>query len=172
MLPAMAAVRLTAALLVVIATAVTGQNTSTTQVVITVVDPTGAVIPGAHIGIIPLPASVRSDGDWLDYARTGAKEASTKTDRSGEATISLAKGSYAITITSPGFERHAERIDLADESGRSLRETLLIDSRPTGPVVTPQFVIPLEPTSLDALIPLDPLQTITFTHRVRRRWFF
>ena len=102
MLPGMAAVRLAAVLPLVLAAALTAQNTSRSQVVVTVIDQYGAVIAVAHVGIIQLPTVIPNGGDWLHA--------------SGEATVGLPKGSYAITIFAPGFKRYVERIEIRDES--------------------------------------------------------
>ena len=172
MLPGMAAVRLAAVLPLVLAAALTAQNTSRSQVVVTVIDQYGAVIAVAHVGIIQLPTVIPNGGDWLHYALTAPEQASTEIDASGEATVGLPKGSYAITIFAPGFKRYVERIEIRDESSQSLRATLAIDPVPfgPGPVAGDLLVIPLEPTSLNVLIPLEPLQTVTFPRRARRRW--
>jgi hypothetical protein len=167
----MAAARLAAALLVALATALTAQNTSTNQVVITVIDTSGALIPGAHVGIVRLPDVIPNDGDWLHYASTAPEQATTQTDGHGETTVGLAPGIYAISIAAPGFKRYFKRIEIRDESNQSLRATLAIDSRPIGPVVTmePAVTLELEPTSLNVFIPLEPLLTVTSVHRARRR---
>jgi hypothetical protein len=112
----MAAVRLAAVLPLVLAAALTAQNTSRSQVVVTVIDQYGAVIAVAHVGIIQLPTVIPNGGDWLHYALTAPEQASTEIDASGEATVGLPKGSYAITIFAPGFKRYVERIEIRDES--------------------------------------------------------
>lgn len=169
----MAAVRSFAAvLLIVLASILTAQNASTGQVVITVVDPPGAPIPEAHIGIIWLPVAALNDGDWLNYALHATEQASTRSNASGEATIHLAKGDYAIAIAANGFKRYFQRIEIRDESSQAIRATLPIATY-SGPVeVMPMPIeIPVEPVYLNIFIPLEPLQTITVTGaRARRRW--
>lgn len=165
----MAAARLAASLLVFLTTALTAQNTSTSQVVITVIDQSGAVIPGAHIGIVALPEVVPGDGDWRHYAWSAPEQTSTETNASGEAAVGLARGSYAAVITVPGFKRGYEKIEGGDAS-QFLRATLVVaptedpisikDERPE---------VPLEPTFLNIFIPLVPLQTVAPTRRLRRR---
>ena len=168
-LPAMAAVRLAAVLPFVLAVALTAQNTSTSQVDVTVVDPTGAAIHGAHIGIIHLPTVYI--GDWLQYAHATPEETSVQTDLNGEATVGLAKGSYAIVVAANGFQPYAERLEVVDQASQSLRATLAGEYFGSGsPVVTREPEIPLEPTPLDVFVPLEPLQSVTFARRFRRRW--
>jgi hypothetical protein len=172
-LQCMAAVRsLAAVLLVVLASTLTAQNASTGQVVVSVIDQSGAVIPGAHIGIIRLPSVVPNDGDWLHYALHASEQASAHTDAYGGATVGLAKGIYAITIAANGFQRHLDRIEIRNEPSQALRATLLLADCTNCVEVTPGITIPLEyASSLNIFIPLEPLQTITVTNaRVRRRW--
>src|ERR1700726_253789 len=79
MLPAIVAVRFAAVLLGVLATALCAQNTSTGQVVITVVDQSGAVIPGASIRMIQLPVAnppIPNNFDWVHYAFHGSGQIS------------------------------------------------------------------------------------------------
>jgi hypothetical protein len=168
----MAAVRsLAAVLLVVFASTLTAQNTSTGQVVVSVIDQSGAAIPGAHVGIIRLPSVVPNDGDWLQYALHASEQTSAQTDAYGGATVGLAKGFYAITIAASGFKRHSERIEIRDEPSQALRATLLLGSCTNCVEVRPGIPIPLEHASLNIFIPLEPLQTITVTNsQVRRRW--
>lgn len=155
----MAAARLAAVVLVFVASALTAQDTSRGSVVITVVDQSGAIISGAHVGIIQLP-SVKQD-DWLNYALHAAEETSAHTDADGKATVVLAKGSYAIAITQRGFKHYFERIEIRDESSQFLRATLVVGHLMCGVCVRPSPEIPLERTSLNILIPFEPLQTIT-----------
>jgi hypothetical protein len=66
----MAPTGLAVVLFVVLAASLTAHDATTGQVVITVIDPSGAVISGARIGIIQLPSDLPDDGDWLHYALT------------------------------------------------------------------------------------------------------
>jgi hypothetical protein len=71
MLRAITAARFAAILLGVLAAALSAQNTPTGQVIITVVDQSGAVIPGASIGMIQLPVAyppIPNNFDWVQYA--------------------------------------------------------------------------------------------------------
>jgi Carboxypeptidase regulatory-like domain len=149
MLPAITAARFAAVLLGVLATALGAQNTSTGQVVTTVVDQSGAVIPGASIGI---------------------SQMSTRANTSGEGTFRLTKGSYAVSIAAEGFARIFERVEIRDESNQSLKATLVLADGGCGVCVVKGIDIPLEHAILIILIPLDSLQTITLhASRVRRR---
>jgi len=176
MFPAISAARLAAVLLVVLATILSAQNASTGQVVIAVVDQSGAAIPGARIGIIQLPIVtppfvVPSDADWLQHALHAPEQVSTRANSIGEATVRLNKGSYALSITAQGFARYLERIDVRDESSQPLRATLVVSPNVRGDCMScagPD--IPLEHPILNFLIPLESLQTITLSAtRVRRR---
>jgi hypothetical protein len=173
MLPAITAARFAAVLLGVLATALSAQNTSTGQVVITVVDQSGAVIPGASIGIIQLPVAnppIPNNFDWVDYALHASEQISTRANTSGEGTFSLAKGSYAVSIAAEGFARFFERVEIRDESNQSLRATLVLADGGCGVCVVKGIDIPLEHAILNTFIPLESLQTITLNAtRVRRR---
>jgi hypothetical protein len=125
----MAAARLAAVLLVILGASLTAQTTSTARVVITVTDQSGAVIRAAHVGIIGLPSVIPNDGDWVHYALHASEQASAHTDANGEATVGLVKGSYVITITALGFSRYFKKIEIRDESNRSLKATLGIFPR-------------------------------------------
>ncbi len=165
------AARLATVLLVVLASALTAQNTPTNQVVIAVVDQTGAVIPGAHIGIVQLPEVIASEGERLRYASTTPEQATADTGPDGRATVDLGKGSYVVTISARGFQRYSEKIKVAGEASQNLRATLVVGYAYSGPVVDTRPVIPTEPTSLTASIPLESLQTTTLkASRIRRRW--
>lgn len=170
----MAAACIAAVLPVVLAATLTAQNASMGRVVVTVVDPTAAVIPGAHIGIIRLPSGAPNDGDWLHYAYHASEQASADTDGSGEATVGLAKGSYAVAVSAKGFNRYLERIEIRDETSQMVRATLRVgDSCPPLPclVEVRENAVPLERDSLLTIfIPLEPLQTMT-PPPVRVRWW-
>ena len=167
----MASARFAAVLLVVLATALSAQPTSTGQVAITVVDPSGAFIPGATVGILPLPVDSLSfkDVGWRDYAVHAPERISTSANASGEATVSLARGSFAISITAPGFVPYVEELEVRDGSNRSLRVTLVVGGACTL-CVTIDEPVPLESSVFNILIPLEPLRTITLKAiRGRRR---
>jgi hypothetical protein len=164
----MAAVSLAAVLPLILAVALAAQNTSTSQIVITVVDQSGAVISGAHIGIVQLPAVIPNDDDWLHYASAAPEQTSTHVDGSGEATADLVKGSYAVKVSAPGFKGSFERIEVGNEPGQSLQ--VILDAAYGDLIITEGPKMLPEPTSLNIFIPLEPLQTISFTRPVRRRW--
>ena len=170
----MAAARIAAVLPLVLAATLAAQNASMGRVVVTVVDPTAAVIPGAHIGIIRLPGGAPNDGDLLHYAYHASEQASADTDGSGEATFGLAKGSYAVAVSAKGFKRYVKRIEIRDGASQIVRATLRVgDSCPPLPclVEASENAIPLERDSfLNAFIPLEPLQTMTPPAARVRRW--
>jgi len=164
----MASVRFFAAIaLIGFASTVTAQN-----IVITVVDQSGAVIPGARIGFVLLPGAALNQSDWPNYALHASEKATAFTDASGKATVDLAKGSYAVSIAAPGFNRYTGRIEVQDGLDQSLRRTLHIAVGICTVCLTPEIPIPLEHAPPpNNFIPLEPLQTITVTPiRVRRRW--
>ena len=173
MLPAITVARFAAVLLGVIAAALTAQNTSTGQVLITVVDQSGAVIQGASIGIIQLPVAnpqIHNNFDWVDYVLHASEQLSARANTSGEGTFSLAKGSYAVSIAAEGFARFFGRVEIRDESNQSLRATLVLVNGGCGVCVKETVPIPLEHAVLNILIPLESLQTITLNAtRDRRR---
>jgi hypothetical protein len=165
------AARFAAVLFIVLATALTAQNASTGKVVITVIDEAGAVIPGAHIGVILLPGAALNDRDWRNHALHAPEQASAHTDASGEATVGLAKGSYAIAIAADGFSSYLEKMEIRDQPSQALRATLRVASCSPCVEVTREITIPLEHASLNIFIPLEPLHTITVANaRARRRW--
>ena len=164
----MTSVRFFAAIaLIGFASTVTAQN-----IVITVVDQSGAVIPVARIGIVLLPGAALNQSDWPNYALHASEKATAFTDASGKAIVDLAKGSYAVSIAAPGFNRYTERIEVQDGLDQSLRRTLHIAVGICTVCLTPEIPIPLEHAPHpNNFIPLEPLQTITVTPiRVRRRW--
>jgi hypothetical protein len=164
MLPAITAARFAAVLIGVLATALSAQNTSTGQVVVTVVDQSGAVIPSASIGIIQLPVAnlpIPNNFDWVHYALHASEQISTHANTSGEGTFSLAKGSYAVSIAAEGFARFFERVEIRDKSNQFLRATLVLADGGCGVCVVKGIDIPLEHAILNILIPLESLQTIT-----------
>jgi hypothetical protein len=173
MLPAITVARFAAVLLGFIATALGAQNTSTGQVVITVVDQSGTVVPSASIGIIQLPVAnpqIPNSFDWVDYALHAPEQLSSRANTSGEGTFSLVKGSYAVSIGAKGFARFFERVEVRDESNQSLRATLVLVNGGCGVCVKEAVPIPLEHAVLNILIPLESLQAITLNAtRVRRR---
>jgi hypothetical protein len=170
-LPSMAAARFAAVLFIVLATALIAQSASTGQVVITVIDRSGAVIPGARIGIIRMPNSTADDAGWPQYALQGAEQVTTLANTYGEATVGLARGSYALSIISNGFKRQIERLEIRGDSQQSLKITLDIDQtiNPRADCMSCIVLIPVEPISLDILIPLERLQTITLRPARARR---
>jgi hypothetical protein len=173
MLRAITAARFAAVLLGILAAALSAQNTSTGQVVITVVDQSGAVIPGASIGMIQLPVAyppIPNNFDWVQYALHASEQTSTHANTSGEGTFSLAKGSYAVSIAAEGFAHFFERVEIQDQSDQSLRVTLNLVNGGCGVCVVKGIDVPLEPAILNILIPLESLQAITLNPtRVRRR---
>jgi hypothetical protein len=163
------AARFAAVFFTVLATTLVAQNALTGHVVIAVIDQAGAVLPGASIEIIQVPDSTAG---WLEYALRGAEQITTRTNALGEASVGLSKGSYAVSITSYGFKRHIERIEIRGDSTQSLRAMLVIDQtiNPRSDCMGCFVLIPMETTSLDVSIPLEPLQTIALpATRVRRR---
>jgi hypothetical protein len=171
--PAITAARFAAVLLGVLATGLGAQNTSTGQIVITVVDQSGAVIPGARIGMTQLPVAnppIPNNFDWVHCALHASEQVSTRANTSGEGTFSLAQGSYAVSIAAEGFARFFGRVEIRDESDQSLRATLVLVNGGCGVCVKEAVPIPLEHAVLNILIPLESLQTITLNAtRVRRR---
>jgi hypothetical protein len=170
----MAAARIVAVLPVVLVATLTAQTALIGRVLVTVVDPTAAVIPGAHIGIIRLPSDAPNDGDLLHYAHHASEQASADTDGSGEANLGLAKGSYAVAVSAKGFNEYVTRIEIRDETSQIVRATLRVgDSCPPLPclVEASENPVPLERDSfLNEFIPLEPLQTMTLPAVRVRRW--
>jgi hypothetical protein len=169
----MAPTGLAVVLFVVLAASLTAHDATTGQVVITVIDPSGAVISGARIGIIQLPSDLPDDGDWLHYALTAPNPVLIPANYE-EATFTLAKGRYAVSITAYGFKLYSQKIEIQDALSQSLRATLALaphngrEDCMTCGGKGPE--IPLEPTSANIFIPLEPLQTMApTTTRVLRR---
>ena len=80
-------------LLVVVSTAVWGQSTSG-AIQGTVVDPTGAFLPGATV-------TARNMG-------TGVTTTATTTSAGVYALPNLAPGSYAVTVVAPGMKKYVQ----------------------------------------------------------------
>jgi len=166
------AVRCVAALyLFVLISILPAQNAKTGQVVITVVDRSGTIIPGAHVGIIGLPSTTSNDGDWQRYALHASEQVSAETDASGKTILRLAKGSYVANIAAVGFNRYLDKIVIRDEQSQTFRAELFVAGT-CSPCLTvaPEIEIPLERVYLPNLvIPLEPLQMVTLPVRFRRR---
>jgi hypothetical protein len=166
----MVAARLSAILLIALAATLSAQTPPTNQVAITITDPTGAVIPGARVSIIQLPDAIPPDNDGRTYAHRESAKVTGFSDSVGEATFSLAPGSYAIAITAPAFKPDERRIDVSDNSHQPSTMTFALQVGISGPVVEVQGPeIPLEAEFPDFSIPLQPLPTIRPTStRVRK----
>lgn len=166
----MAAARFAAVLLFVLSTTLCAQDKPTSQLVVTILDTSGAVVPGARIGIIRLPSTTLGESDWLQSALHLPEQVSTNADSVGEATVSLTNGRYAVIIAASGFKRYLEKLEVGHESNRSIRIVLKIDPENVrGDCMACAHVIPIEPMVLNALIPLEPLQSITLKP-VRKRY--
>jgi len=170
----MAAARLIALLVPLLAAALPAQNPSTSQVEITVVDRSGWHIPDAHIRFIQLQGVIPDGGDWRHYVNQTSAQASAQTDADGKATVALAKQSYEIIICARGFSCDFERMDVGGEPSLSFRATLALAAT-CPPCETPVDFeaspeISVEPTSLNLFMPLEPLQTVKLkAARLRRR---
>ena len=139
----------------------------------------GAMLPcmaaarfaAARIGIIRLPSTTLGDSDLLQSALHSPEQVSTNADGAGEATVSLTNGRYAITVAASGFKRYLEKLEVGHESNRSIRIVLEIGPENVrGDCMSCARVIPIEPMVLNALIPLEPIQSITLKPvRIRYR---
>jgi hypothetical protein len=104
---------------------------------IQVTDITGAVIPGAHVTLISNDATQTNlDGD---------------TDENGRAVLSVNPGGYRLSVSSPGFFKWRQQIDVQDAASRKVEVKLTVGSCPPGPCVTvgpaQQWLNDLMPTS-------------------------
>jgi hypothetical protein len=135
----------------------------------------GERIAGASIEIYSMPSATPDNNEWLDALHKPVR-ASTHADRSGETTIALAIGYYAAYIVAKGFEGRFERIEIRDASTLSLKPALSIDqswSGYSGPVdYYSSSRFPTESYTIDVLLPLEPLQTISVhARKAHRRWW-
>jgi hypothetical protein len=140
----MAAARFAAVLLLVLAATLTAQNTSTGQVVINVVDPIGAVIPGAQVEIDPLSPSFRT----------------VKTDANGQAVIELPIGTHWLSVSASGFQRWKGFAEVQRTDERITAKLRV--AKDDGLVVHygDPVLIPLQRIELRELIPLQPLELL------------
>lgn len=162
MLPCMAAARFAAVLLFVLSTILCAQDRPTSRLVVTILDTSGAVVPGARIGIISLPSITQEESDLLQSALHSPEQVSTNANGAGEAAVDLTNGRYAVIVTASGFERYLEKLAVRDEPNRSVRIVLKINPENVrGDCMACTQVIPVEPMVLNAPIPLEPIQSIT-----------
>jgi hypothetical protein len=97
--PNMAAARFAAVVFALASVGLPAQPAGHGQLTIQVIDPTGAVIPGARIEIDGAPAS---------------PQFSAIADSQGQAAVDLATGTYGLLITSQGFMSLARRVEVSE----------------------------------------------------------
>lgn len=122
------------------------QNQVQSTLSITVIDPTRAHVPGAHLAVTD--------------ETTGARLEAT-TDASGQATFHLNEGHYDLKVWAKAFKSYEEKpIEVKTETHRDV--TLHIADTGGPPLVqgTPEFPLEtlLEPQMLASEIPLIPIQ--------------
>ena len=146
----MAAARLAALVLAVLFTTLEAQQARQVTVSLKVADQAGAVISGARIEIDP---------------STGKAEAEVTTDSNGEAVLNLSPGIHVITVTSRGFYKWAQQIEMQDDPGQAFSIKMDVDC---GHMICDPLVIsadpeiPLDHPSLNVYLPLDPLEAPVF----------
>jgi hypothetical protein len=140
------------------AVSIQAQSLTSSSFVVAVVDPGGAVIPGATV-------SARASG-------SNNIVASALADSAGEARLVLAPGIYDISVVSMGFAQF--RISGFDIAAGSLTVKVTIASSGWGPIVNPrdQYLIPTLDATLSALltespVPSFPLAAVKFHRRSR-----
>jgi hypothetical protein len=82
-----------------------------------------------------------------------------RVDNAGEAVINLPSGSYDFTITSRGFQKKTETVNIGDQASQILEVKLAIDPNHegySGPVVD-QSIIPEEHAAPSVQLPLTQL---------------
>ena len=105
------------------------QAPSTTSVLISVTEPTGMGVPGAHIQVVPVPDAV---------------PVRMETDSKGKLALLLKPGSYTVFVTCFGFERQAAHIEVPAGGETQTVPIALKIAPPSGPVA----VYPPEKDSL------------------------
>jgi len=114
--------------------AIRAQQPATTQVIISVSDPTGARVSHAQIRIVPGPDS---------------GPAKLETDDKGRTTISLKPGGYALFVTDPGF--------------KEVRQQLVVGA-PEGAAAASQIVpVVLQVAVFDGPVVVYPKDTLVVT---------
>lgn len=106
---------------------------------LTVVDPTGAPIPGANISISGLPDK-------------------TATDRSGKAVLSLPPGAYEVAAAFPGFVTRVKHVDLGKSTAGAFRLDIASSCSSCLVVENPAVEISTSSPPIALLIP-DPIIT-------------
>ena len=99
-----------------------GQAEATTSVFIKVTDPTGNVVPGARIRVVPAP----------DHP-----PAKMETDSKGQLSLNLKSGGYALFVSAPGFAHVAMHIDIPGSQGTQTIPVRLQIAAGDGKVVHP-----------------------------------
>ena len=156
----MVAARLSAILLIALATTLAAQTPSTNQLAVTITDTTGAVVPGARISIIRLTDAIPPDSEWRSYALRESAKVTAVSDSAGGRTFSLAAGSYAIAINADGFRRDTKKIEVGEDLNQPITVAFVLQMEDQDYFGFGGPDIPVEAEFLDISIPFQPLQTI------------
>lgn len=139
----MAAARIAAVSLVILATSLAAQQPPPVRLAIQVTDQTGAVIPGAKIQI---------DAPIDRFHPTAT------TSAAGAAVIELSPGRHVVYVGEQGFKTSTQNVDSRDYVNRPLTVTLVVEAY-SGPVVmVGEYMGPaVENAVIDSNIPLHEL---------------
>jgi hypothetical protein len=95
--------------------------TASASVTITVTDATGAAVPFAQIGFCPV----------AEFSRPR-----DEADESGKLRFKLVPGDYDLVVTSPGFRRWTQRIELKEKENQVVNAILQVGGCLPGPCTT------------------------------------
>ena len=119
------------------------QESVKTNLVLTVTDQTGAVIPNAT-------THVESNDHAISFG--------TKTDNTGQVTFELMQGNYTIKVSSQGFRTSTSQVQVNTESTQSMRIVLKVGGGSHVEVFTdPSRQINIDEISMTTFIPLIEL---------------
>ena len=153
----MAAPRITAIVLALYTCATLGQEHPKSILTVIVQDPSGALVPGAHI------AAANN--------ATGARVDAT-TDAAGQSVVHLDQGSYDLKVYAKGFSSWEERNAAANAETKRTAKLNIGQSGPISVISSPSPDNLLNHQLLVAEIPLLPLELLTakarpLRHRLR-----
>jgi hypothetical protein len=140
-------------------TALAGQQSQQIHFTIKITNSAGYVLSGAGIRVESSSMGI---------------ERSVSTDSQGEAAFDLPQGKHLLTISGPGIKTWKEEIDAQPGSDQTISASVDQDNLPRcGPCMgEPGPGIPTEPYILNALILIEPLQTLPLiARRVHKRHF-
>jgi hypothetical protein len=154
----MAVARIAAIALSVLSLTLVAQTERKIPINVTVTDQAGARIPNAMVQVRP------------DAAKPTIE---IRANAQGIAVLSLAAGTYTISVLAPGFQSWRTTVQLASNSNQSINAELRVGGVGSGPVINDDSIIQTERQTLDVSIPFEPVEPLIDLpgHKLRRfKW--